>query len=164
MTSPARCPRHSSKRCGKLPLLLDMEREFDVLLRVDLTPLSFPSHRRESMTIRPSQHPLVQTVIVDPGSDAADNWIAEHISTGDIAITNDIPLAARCIEAGARVLRPNGEALDEGTIGAVLATRNLMTDLRSAGAVTGGPRPFDKRDRSRFLDFLDRTVQAAKRG
>ena len=114
--------------------------------------------------IRHSQHPLVQTVIVDPGSDAADNWIAEHISTGDIAITNDIPLAARCIEAGARVLRPNGEALDEGSIGAVLATRNLMTDLRSAGAVTGGPRPFDKRDRSRFLDFLDRTVQAAKRG
>ena len=114
--------------------------------------------------IRPSQHPLVQTVIVDPGSDAADNWIAEHISIGDIAITNDIPLAARCIEAGARVLRPNGEALDEGSIGAVLATRNLMTDLRSAGAVTGGPRPFGKGDRSRFLDFLDRTVQAAKRG
>ena len=114
--------------------------------------------------IRPSQHPLVQTVSVDPGSDAADNWIAEHISIGDIAITNDIPLAARCIEAGARVLRPNGEALDEGSIGAVLATRNLMTDLRSAGAVTGGPRPFGKGDRSRFLDFLDRTVQAAKRG
>ena len=114
--------------------------------------------------IRPSPHPLVKTIIVDPGSDAADNWIAEHISTGDIAITNDIPLASRCIEAGARVLRPNGEALDESSIGAVLATRNLMTDLRSAGAVTGGPRPFDKRDRSRFLDFLERTVQAAKRG
>jgi uncharacterized protein YaiI (UPF0178 family) len=114
--------------------------------------------------IRPNPHPLVATVIVDQGSDAADDWIAERIGAGDIAVTNDIPLAARCIENGARVIRPNGEVLDERSIGAVLATRNLMTDLRSSGEITGGPKPFGKKDRSTFLDYLERVVQAAKRG
>ncbi len=113
--------------------------------------------------IRLNQHPLVSTVIVDQGSDAADNWIADRIGTGDIAVTNDIPLAARCIESGASVIRPNGEMLDEQSIGSVLATRNLMSDLRSAGETTGGPRPFSKKDRSNFLDYLERTIQAAKR-
>ena len=113
--------------------------------------------------IRPNPHPLVNTVIVDQGSDAADNWIADRIGTGDIAVTNDIPLAARCIESGASVIRPNGEMLDEQSIGSVLATRNLMSDLRSAGETTGGPRPFSKKDRSNFLDYLERTIQAAKR-
>ena len=113
--------------------------------------------------IRPNPHPLVSTVIVDQGSDAADNWIADRIGTGDIAATNDIPLAARCIESGASVIRPNGEMLDEQSIGSVLATRNLMSDLRSAGETTGGPRPFSKKDRSNFLDYLERTIQAAKR-
>ena len=113
--------------------------------------------------IRPNPHPLVSTVIVDGGTDAADNWIAERIEPGDIAVTNDIPLAGRCIEAGGLAIRPNGEPLDERSIGSVLATRNLMTDLRSAGMVTGGPPPFSKKDRSRFLDFLERTVQAATR-
>jgi len=113
--------------------------------------------------IRPSPHPLVSTVIVNQGSDAADDWIAERIGADDIAITNDIPLAARCIEAGAIVVRPNGDPLDENTIGRVLGTRNLMTDLRSAGEVTGGPRPFNKKDRSKFLDFLERTIRAASR-
>lgn len=123
-----------------------------------------PVHMVSDGGLRPSRHPLVRTVIVDPGTDAADDWIAERIGPGDIAITADIPLAARCIEEGARVLRPNGEPLDSGSIGGVLATRNLMTDLRSAGAITGGPPPFSKKDRSRFLDFLERTVQAALRG
>ena len=113
--------------------------------------------------IRPSQHPLVETVIVSQGADAADDWIAERIGPGDIAVTNDIPLAARCIGNGSCVIRPNGEVLDERSIGNVLATRNLMTDLRSAGAITGGPKPFGKKDRSVFLDFMERTVQAAKR-
>lgn len=113
--------------------------------------------------IRPNPHPLVTTTIVSQGSDAADNWIAERIGAGDICVSNDIPLAARCIEAGALVIRPNGEPLDQNSIGGVLATRNLMTDLRSAGAVTGGPRPFDKKDRSRFLDFLERTIRQAQR-
>ena len=109
--------------------------------------------------IRPIPHPLVTMTIVTQGSDAADDWIAERIGANDICITNDIPLAARCIEAGARVVRPNGEPLDGNSIGSVLATRNLMTDLRSAGTVTGGPRPFDKKDRSRFLDFMERTIR-----
>ena len=113
--------------------------------------------------IRPNPHPLVNTVIVDQGSDAADNWIADRIGTGDIAVTNDIPLAARCIESGASVIRPNGEMLDEQSIGSVLATRNLMSDLRSTGETTGGPRPFSKKDRSNFLDYLERTIQATKR-
>lgn len=113
--------------------------------------------------IRPNPHPLVETVIVPSGSDAADDWIAERIGAGDIAVTNDIPLAARCIEKGALVMRPNGEPLDATSIGGVLATRNLMTDLRSAGAITGGPAPFAKKDRSRFLDRLEQTVQRTKR-
>ena len=113
--------------------------------------------------LRPNPHPLVSTIIVTQGSDAADNWIAERVAARDICITNDIPLAARCIETGARVVRPNGEPLDENSIGSVLATRNLMTDLRSAGTSTGGPRPFDKNDRSKFLDFLERTIRDVQR-
>lgn len=111
--------------------------------------------------IRPNPNPLVRMVIVTQGSDAADDWIAERIGAGDIAITNDIPLAARCIEAGATALRPNGNPLDDRSIGSVLATRNLMTDLRSAGEITGGPAPFSKKDRSRFLDMMERMVRAS---
>ena len=114
--------------------------------------------------VRPSQSPLVEIVIVAPGMDAADDWIAEHVGKGDIALTNDIPLAARCIAKGARVLRFNGEPFDEQSIGATLATRDLMTHLRDTGEITGGgPRPFSKQDRSRFLNALETTVQAAKR-
>lgn len=114
--------------------------------------------------VRPPQSPLVQLVIVAPGMDAADDWIAEHIAAGDIALTNDIPLAARCIEKGARVLRFNGEPFDAQSIGAALATRDLMTHLRDTGQIAGGgPRPFSKQDRSRFLNALETTVQAAKR-
>ena len=113
--------------------------------------------------IRPNPHPLVSMVFVASGTDAADDWIAERATQGDVVVTADIPLAARAIENGALVLRPNGDPLDAASIGAVLATRNLMTDLRSAGAVTGGPRPYGQKDRSRFLDYLERTVQAAKR-
>ncbi|MBL6945919.1 MAG: YaiI/YqxD family protein [Rhodospirillales bacterium] len=110
--------------------------------------------------IRPSASPLVQLVVVSQGADAADDWIAEHIDANDIAITADIPLAARCIENGARVLRPNGEPITEDSVGMVLATRNLMTDLREAGQITGGPPPFAKKDRSRFLNALETVIQA----
>ena len=113
--------------------------------------------------IRPNQHPLITTVIVDRGSDAADNWIAERIGSGDIAVTNDIPLAARCIENGANIIRPNGDVLDKQSIGAVLATRNLMSDLRAAGEVSGGAKPFGRKDRSKFLDYLERVIQAEMR-
>ena len=114
--------------------------------------------------LRPSQNPLVETIIVPDGSDVADMWIAERAGTGDIVITGDIPLAAKCVEAGAQVLKHNGEALTQANIGNVLATRDLMADLRSADPFRqGGGHAFSKADRSRFLDALERALRAAKR-
>jgi|TARA_B100000315_G_C14580085_1_gene590008 hypothetical protein len=109
--------------------------------------------------IRPYPSPLVELVIVTQGADAADDWIAEHIGDRDIAITTDIPLAARCLKKGAKALKPNGEAFTENSIGMALATRELMQDLRESGEITGGPRPFSKRDRSEFLNALEAAVQ-----
>jgi len=113
--------------------------------------------------IRPSASPMVELIIVAQGADAADDWIAEHIGTADICVTNDIPLAARCLERGAFAIKPNGEAFSENSIGMALANRELMQDLRETGQITGGPRPFSKADRSSFLDRLETTVQAALR-
>ncbi len=111
--------------------------------------------------IRPSRDPMVELVIVPPGADAADDWIAEHIQAADICVTNDIPLAARCLERGALALKPNGDAFTQNGIGLALANRELMQSLRDRGEITGGPRPFNKTDRSRFLNRLETTVQAA---
>jgi len=113
--------------------------------------------------IRPRPDPMIEIVIVAQGADAADDWIADHIERSDICITNDIPLAARCLEKGAFALKPNGEAFTPAGIGMALATRELMKDLREAGAITGGPRPFSKQDRSAFLNKLETTVRAAQR-
>lgn len=114
--------------------------------------------------LRPSQNPLVETVIVPEGPDIADMWIADRAGTGDVVITGDIPLAAKCVEAGARVLKHNGEALTQANIGNVLATRDLMADLRAADPFRqGGGKGFTKADRSRFLDALERELRAAKR-
>ena len=114
--------------------------------------------------LRPSQNPLVETVIVPEGPDVADMWIADRAKTGDVVITGDIPLAAKCVEAGARVLKHNGEALTAANIGNVLATRDLMADLRAADPFRqGGGKGFTKADRSRFLDALERELRAAKR-
>ncbi len=113
---------------------------------------------------RPSQNPLVETVIVPEGPDVADMWIAERAGAGDVVITGDIPLAAKCVEAGAKVLKHNGEALTQANIGNVLATRDLMADLRSADPFRqGGGKGFTKADRSRFLDALERELRAAVR-
>ena len=113
--------------------------------------------------IRPSANPLVQSVFVSDGPDEADKWIAAQAGPRDIVVTGDIPLAAKCLEAGAQVVKHNGEALTPANIGNVLATRDLMQDLRSADPFRqGGGRPFSKADRSRFLDALDRAVRAAK--
>ena len=111
--------------------------------------------------IRPSPHPLAETVIVPEGADAADQWIASQIETGDICITGDIPLAARCVEAGGDVLKHNGERLDKRNIGQALAMRDLAADLRAANPLNqgGGGKPFSKQDRSRFLDALERIIQ-----
>ncbi|GGO60761.1 hypothetical protein SAMN05444398_11493 [Roseovarius pacificus] len=114
--------------------------------------------------LRPSQNPLVETVIVPDGPDVADMWIAERAGPGDVVITGDIPLAARCVESGAQVLKHNGEALTAANIGNVLATRDLMADLRAADPFRqGGGKGFTKADRSRFLDALERAVRAAAR-
>ncbi len=114
--------------------------------------------------LRPSQNALVETVIVPDGPDVADMWIAERAGPGDVVITGDIPLAAKCVEAGAQVLKHNGEALTAANIGNVLATRDLMADLRAADPFRqGGGKGFTKADRSRFLDALERAVRAAKR-
>ena len=114
--------------------------------------------------LRPSANPLVEMVFVPDGPDVADMWIADRAVRGDVVITGDIPLAAKCVESGARVIKHNGETLTAANIGNVLATRDLMTDLRAADPFRqGGGRPFSKADRSRFLDGLEREIQAAKR-
>ncbi|WP_377510585.1 YaiI/YqxD family protein [Octadecabacter sp. R77987] len=111
--------------------------------------------------LRPSQNPLVENVIVPDGPDVADMWIAERAGAGDVVITGDIPLAARCVENGARVLKHNGEALTQANIGNILATRDLMADIRAADPFRqGGGKAFGKADRSRFLDALERELRA----
>lgn len=107
--------------------------------------------------------PSIERVIVSEGMNVADDWIAERAAPGSIVVTNDIPLADRAVKAGAEVLGANGRAFTTASIGMALATRNLMDDLRSAGQTTRGPKPFSPRDRSDFLQALDRTVNALKR-
>jgi uncharacterized protein len=112
--------------------------------------------------IRPSVNPLVESVFVTAGPDEADKYIADHCAPGDVVVTGDIPLAAKCVAAGARVVKHNGEELTGANIGNVLATRDLMADLREADPFRmGGGRPFSKADRSRFLEVLERVVRAA---
>ena len=106
---------------------------------------------------------LIELVVVRTGFDSADDWIVEQIVEGDIAITADIPLADRCLRAGAGVLGPKGHVFTEDSIGEALATRALLDMLRQSGEFGGGPAPFQKADRSRFLAKLDETVQAVKR-
>jgi hypothetical protein len=96
--------------------------------------------------------------VLEQGMDAADDWIVEHLEANDIVITADIPLAARCVARGAYVLGHTGKPFSDDNIGPALATRNLLCELRQLGEVTGGPPPFNKRDRSRFLQALDKAV------
>ena len=109
-------------------------------------PMRIPN--RDEITVR----------VLDQGIDAADDWIVEHLETNDIVITADIPLAARCVARGAYVLGHTGKPFSDDNIGPALATRNLLCELRQLGEVTGGPPPFNKRDRSRFLQALDKAV------
>ena len=109
--------------------------------------------------LRPSQNPLIEMVFVTEGPDEADRWIASHAKAGDIVVTADVPLAARAVEAGAKVLRPDGSELGAANIGNALATRDLMADLRASDPFRqGGGRPFSRNDRSRFLSALERLV------
>jgi uncharacterized protein YaiI (UPF0178 family) len=107
--------------------------------------------------------PMIERVVVGSGMDEADNWIAERAGAGDIVITADVPLANRAVKAGAEVIAPNGRAFTADSIGMTLATRNLMDSLRSAGEITGGPKPFSPRDRSSFLAALDQAIVRLKR-
>jgi uncharacterized protein YaiI (UPF0178 family) len=116
-----------------------------------------------SRPIRPSRSPNVQMVVVGQGADAADDWIAERIGPADVCVTADIPLASRCLAKGARAISPSGKAWSPANIGNALAGRELSRHLRELGVGGGGPPPFSKADRSRFLVALDTAVQAALR-
>ncbi|MEM1182701.1 MAG: YaiI/YqxD family protein [Acidobacteriota bacterium] len=105
----------------------------------------------------------VSLQVVAGGLDAADDWIVEHVEANDIVVTADIPLAQRCLGAGAAVLGPKGKLFTDDNIGEAVAVRDLLADLRSAGTHAGGPAPLQKQDRSRFLQALDETVRAAQR-
>ncbi|MCS0493789.1 YaiI/YqxD family protein [Ancylobacter sp. MQZ15Z-1] len=105
----------------------------------------------------------VERVVVPSGLDVADDWIAERVEEGDLVVTADVPLAARVVAKGAEAIGPTGKPFTTASIGMQLATRNLMQDLREAGEITRGPRPFSPRDRSEFLQALDRAVNRLKR-
>jgi uncharacterized protein YaiI (UPF0178 family) len=117
------------------------------------------SNRRIGVPFEERVHP----VVVGDAFDEVDDWIAERVGEGDVAITADLPLADRCIKKGARVLGPKGQVHDENTIGEALASRELMDQLRQMGVMTGGPAPMAKRDRSAFLSRLDEIVQQLRR-
>jgi hypothetical protein len=123
-------------------------------------PVTFIGNR----WMRGLDHPLVEQVVAAEGLNEADDRIVERIGDGDIVVTADIPLAARCLEKGARGIDHRGKLFDQGSIGMAVAMRNLMTHLRDTGEITGGPASFGKQDRSRFLDGLERLIQAMKRG
>ena len=113
--------------------------------------------------IRPSLNPLVKLVVVDQGADAADDWIADHIKKSDICVTNDIPLAGRCLKKGAFAIKPIGKSFNDDNIGIALATREIMEKIRETGEMTGGPPPFRKADRSKFLDQMEMIILKAKK-
>jgi uncharacterized protein len=116
-----------------------------------------------SRPIRPSGRPNVRMITVAATPDAADDWIAEHVTAADVCVTADIPLASRCLEKGARALAPTGRLWTGDNIGNALAGRDVSRHLRELGIATGGPAPLTKQDRSRFLSALDTVVQAARR-
>jgi uncharacterized protein YaiI (UPF0178 family) len=116
-----------------------------------------------SRPIRPTGRPNVEMVTVEAGADVADDWIADRIAAGDVCITSDIPLAARCLARGARALSPKGHHWTTDNIGSALAGRAVAEHLRATGVNTGGPASLTKEDRSRFLAALDAAVQAARR-
>lgn len=123
-------------------------------LRVFVVSNAFVNTPRESW---------IERVMVDAGPDVADDWIAERAAPGDVVVTSDIPLAERCLKAGARALKPNGQEFTTDSIGSALAGRMVGEHLRSIGVATSGPPPFSPKDRSAFLQALDRVVVKARR-
>lgn len=108
--------------------------------------------------LRTPDHPLISMQVVSDGFDAADDWIAEHATASTLVVTADILLAGRCIELGATVLAPSGKPFNSSNIGGAIATRAIMADLRAGLEQTGGPAPFSAKDRSQFLNALDREL------
>jgi hypothetical protein len=134
------------------------EEVYKVALRHDV-PVTIVSNSH----LRVPQHPLIARETVDAGFDAADDWIAEAAGAKTVVITADILLADRCLKAGATVLAPTGKPFTTSSIGAAVATRAIMADLRAGGDIVGGPPPFAKADRSRFLSALDEALVRLKR-
>jgi uncharacterized protein len=122
-------------------------------------PVTIVSNSR----LRVPEHPLVSRQLVSDAFDAADDWIAGEANAATVVITADILLADRCLKAGARVLSPTGEPFTTSSIGAAIAMRAIMADLRAGGDIVGGPKPFAPADRSRFLSRLDEAIVALKR-
>lgn len=120
----------------------------------------WPIHMVSNSWMRLPETPLIHRIVVPEGPDAADDWIAEHAGDGDIVITNDIPLASRCLVLGAQALRPTGRAFTENNIGMGLAMRDLSAHLRETGEISGGPTIFTKKDRSQFLSAMENAIQA----
>jgi len=110
----------------------------------------------------PNERGLTLEVVADR-FDAADDWIVQHVQPHDIVVTADIPLASRCLKKGAQVMGPTGKPFTDDNIGGAVAIRDLLSDLRSTGEITGGPPPLKKRDRSRFLQQLDNVIQSIRR-
>ena len=123
--------------------------------------LGLPAVLVANVPLATPRWPLVKLALVSHDFDAADDHIAEHAAAGDVVITADIPLAARVVEKGAVAINPRGEVYDERNVGRHLATRNLMQDLRAAGAIHGGPPPLRPSDKARFAAALDRTLTRA---
>ena len=113
--------------------------------------------------MRTPDDPRITLEVVEDAFDAADDWIVDHVETGDIVITADIPLASRCMQKGARAIGSTGRPFTDDNIGEAVATRDLLAVLRGGGEITGGPPPLTKRDRSRFLQTLDEVIQSIRR-
>ena len=111
--------------------------------------------------IRPSMNPLIKIIFVNQGADAADDWIVDNIERANICVTNDIPLAGRCLKRGAFVIKPNGDIYNNDNIGMALAIRKIMEEKRETGEMMHGPAPFNKMDRSKFLNQMEMIVQKA---
>ena len=123
----------------------------------------WPIHMVSNNWMRLPETPLIHRIVVPEGPDAADDWIAERAGDGDLVITNDIPLASRCLDFGARALRPNGKAFTQNNIGMGLSMRDFSAHLRETGEITGGPAIFTKKDRSQFLSAMEDAIQAIAR-
>jgi hypothetical protein len=157
--SPRRAAWHGQSVTIQPQILVDADacpvkdEIYRVAYRVDV-PVIVVSN----MHLRIPVHPLISRIVVDSGFDAADDWIAEHAHAATIVVTADILLADRCLKAGAVVIGPTGKAFTSSSIGSAIAVRAIMADLRAGGEQTGGPAPFRKEDRSRFLSALDLAI------